>query len=63
MIFKLPSRIFPTGFFNSCSLVGHSILGVGGLGVSASGAFVSGFSGGLTGGTVGSYSYLSLSLL
>ena len=35
-IFLLPSRIFPTGFFNSCALLGHSANGasvLGGAGV------------------------------
>jgi len=47
----LPSRIFPTGFFNSCALLGHSTFaGGGGVFVSAFG--VSGFlvSGDLIGG-------------
>ena len=54
-IFLLPSRIFPIGFFNCCSLVGHSGIGasvfgtVGVFGVGGSGA--SGSSGDFTGGT------------
>jgi len=51
-IFLLPSRIFPTGFFNCCALVGHSGNGASVLGTAgaagASGA--SGFCGGLIGG-------------
>ena len=46
--FLLPSKIFPTGSFNSCALVGHSgkgasVLGTAGVLVSG----VSGFSGAL----------------
>jgi len=41
----LPSRIFPTGFFNSCALLGHSNVAgacLGGVGVAGvSGGFVS----------------------
>ena len=51
VIFLLPSRIFPTGFFNSCALLGHSAFAasvLGGAGVSGVGG---GFaSGGLYGG-------------
>ena len=43
VIFLLPSRIFPTGFFNCCSLVGHSGTGASVLGTS--GVLVSGASG------------------
>jgi len=60
--FLLPSRIFPTGFFNCCSLVGHSAFGavsLGTAGVFVSG--VSGFLGGATGGGSGAFvSYFNL---
>ena len=43
VIFLLPSRILPTGFFNCCSLVGHS--GIGACVLGTSGVLVSGASG------------------
>ena len=59
--FLLPSRIFPTGFFNCCSLVGHSAFGavfLGTAGVFVSGALVFG---GATGGGSGAFvSYSNL---
>jgi len=52
--FLLPSRIFPTGFFSCCSLVGHSTLGVLFLGTSGVfGCGASGALGGLIGGGSG----------
>ena len=60
--FLLPSRIFPTGFFNCCSLVGHSAFGAVFLGTAGvSGVLVSGFFGGATGGGSGAFvSYSNL---
>jgi len=49
-IFLLPSRIFPTGFFNSCALFGHSGFGGGGGDAGDSGVFGDFVSGGIIGG-------------
>jgi hypothetical protein len=61
--FLLPSRIFPTGFFNCCSLVGHSTFGLVFFGTegAAGASGVSGFFGGATGGGSGAFvSYSNL---
>ena len=51
VIFLLPSRIFPTGFFNSCALLGHSAFDGGGDEGDCESGDVGGFvSGGLYGG-------------
>ena len=51
VIFLLPSRIFPTGFFNSCALLGHSAFsGGGGVFVFDFGGVTSSTSGALYGG-------------
>ena len=48
VIFLLPSRIFPTGFFNSCALLGHSANAASVLG----GAGVAGVGGGFASGAL-----------